>query len=139
MKRLVVDASALVSGVASKPGAPPALLLTAILDAEFEAIISPKVLGEFKRALRADYFIERFSTEELDDIVKAVELAAIVREDADEIESVLRDPDDDYLVALAREAEAEAIVTGDRDLLDHPDLEPPAMNARRACELLGLI
>ncbi len=87
---------------------------------------------------RTDYFIERFSGEELNDIVEAVELAAVVREDSSEIESVLRDPDDDYLVALAREAEAEAIVTGDRDLLDHPDLMPTAMNARRACELLGL-
>lgn len=139
MKRLVVDASALVSGVASRPGAPPALLLAAILDAEFEAVLSPKVLGKFKRALRANYFIDRFSAAELDDIMVAVELAALVRDDAEEIESVLRDPDDDYLVALAREAEAEAIVTGDRDLLDHPDLQPPPVNARRACEMLGLI
>ena len=28
--------------------------------------------------------------------------------------------DDDYLVALASEAGAEAIVSGDKDLLDHP-------------------
>jgi uncharacterized protein len=33
---------------------------------------------------------------------------------------VLRDPKDDYLVALARASDAEAIVTGDRDLLEHP-------------------
>ena len=52
--------------------------------------------------------------------------------------AILRDPDDDYLVALARGAGAEAIVSGDRDLLDHPGLEPPAIDARRACELLGL-
>jgi uncharacterized protein len=56
-----------------------------------------------------------------------------------QIEPLLRDPDDDYLVALAREAGAEAIVSGDKDLLDHPGLEPPAVDARRACQLLGLL
>ena len=52
--------------------------------------------------------------------------------------SILRDPDDDYLVALALTAGARAIVTGDRDLLDHPGLNPPALTARAACDLLGL-
>ena len=52
---------------------------------------------------------------------------------------VLRDPGDDYLVALAKTASAEAIITGDRDLLDHPGLEPPAHTARQGCALLGLI
>lgn len=41
-------------------------------------------------------------------------------------------PADDYLVALARESGAEAIVTGDKDLLDHPGLEPAAIGARSA-------
>lgn len=39
---------------------------------------------------------------------------------------LLRDPDDDYLVAIARAARAAVIVTGDRDLLDNVGLEPPA-------------
>jgi len=51
----------------------------------------------------------------------------------------LRDPDDDYLVSLAREGHAEAIITGDKDLLDHPGLEPAAISPRTACERLGLI
>jgi hypothetical protein len=44
-----------------------------------------------------------------------------------------------YLVALAREAGADTIVSGDKDLLDHAGLEPPALSAREACELVGLI
>ena len=51
---------------------------------------------------------------------------------------VLRDAGDDYLVALAISARATAIVTGDRDLLDHAGLEPAALTARQACETLGL-
>lgn len=34
---------------------------------------------------------------------------------------------------------AEAIVSGDKDLLDRPGLEPPAIDARGACKLLGLL
>jgi len=45
----------------------------------------------------------------------------------------------EYLVALARDAGAEALVSGDKDLLDHPGLEPVAIDAREACELLGLL
>ncbi len=38
-----------------------------------------------------------------------------------------------------RIAKVEFIVTGDKHLLGHIGLEPPAVNARNACELLGLI
>jgi predicted nucleic acid-binding protein len=53
--------------------------------------------------------------------------------------AVLRDPTDDYLIALARKAGAEAIVTSDGDLLDHDALSPPALDPRTACKLLALI
>lgn len=52
---------------------------------------------------------------------------------------MLRDADDDYLVALARAARAEAIVTGDGDRLEHAGLEPPAITARAACAILELL
>lgn len=140
MKRLVVDASTLVSGVASRPGGgAPWLILAALLDFEFEAIACPKLIGEFKDALTNRYFRERFDADELAEIVANVEEAATAYNDPKEIEALLRDPDDDYLVALARDAEADAIVTGDRDLLDHSGLKPTALDARNTCKLLGLI
>ena len=37
--------------------------------------------------------------------------------------AVLRNPDDDYLVALARAGQVSVIVTGDLDLTDHTDLK----------------
>jgi predicted nucleic acid-binding protein len=52
---------------------------------------------------------------------------------------VLRDARDDYLVALAGASDAEAIVTGDRGLLEHPGLKRSAIGSRAAFELLGLI
>lgn len=140
MKRLVVDASTLVSGVASRPGGgPPWLILAALLDFEFEAIVCPKLIGEFRDALTNRYFRERFDPDQLAEIVGNVEEAATVYDDPKEVGAAVRDPDDDYLVALAREAKAEAIVTGDRDLLDHPNLKPRALDSRATCKLLGLV
>jgi predicted nucleic acid-binding protein len=43
-------------------------------------------------------------------------------------------------MAPSASAGAEAIITGDKDLLDHKEqLDPPALNLREACELLALI
>lgn len=130
----------LVSGVASRPGGgAPWLILAALLDFEFEAIVCPKLIGEFKDALTNKYFRERFDADELAEIVANVEEVAIAYDDPSEVEALLRDPDDDYLVALARDAEVDGIVTGDRDLLDHSGLKPTALDARGTCRLLGLI
>ena len=41
---------------------------------------------------------------------------------------IFRDPKDDYLLALARESSADAIVSGDADLLVLEDTEPPVVN-----------
>jgi putative PIN family toxin of toxin-antitoxin system len=139
LKRLVVDASTLVSGVASRPGGgAPWLILAALLDFDFEAIVCPRLISEFRDALTNDYFRERFDPDDLAEIVTSVTGAAVAYENPRRIEPLLRDPDDDYLVALARQAGAEAIVTGDRDLLDHPNLAPPALNAQQACKMLAL-
>jgi predicted nucleic acid-binding protein len=62
-----------------------------------------------------------------------------VLDDPRQSAAILRDPNDDFLIEIARTAEADAIVTGDKDLLDHAGLQPPAITARAACELLGLI
>ena len=83
--------------------------------------------------------MERIGESGVNDIVAGIVEAATVFEDPADIEAVLRDSDDDYLVALARQADAEAIVTGDRDLLDHTGLIPPAISPREACELIGLL
>lgn len=140
MKRLVVDASTLVSGVASRPGGgAPWLILASLLDFEFEAVVCPRLIGEFRAALNSRYFRERFDPDDLAEIVAAVEEAAVHCENPEMFEPLLRDPDDDYLVALAREAGADAIVTGDHDLLDHQGLVPPAVDARAACRLLTLL
>lgn len=55
LTRLVVDASALVSGIIGAEDRPPALLLDAIFDRAFEAVICPRVLAEVQRTLTRPY------------------------------------------------------------------------------------
>jgi putative PIN family toxin of toxin-antitoxin system len=141
LKRLVVDPNTLASGIVDPASEkPPRLIFDAIGDLAFELIVCPEVLREVRKTLRKPYFKKLVDVEEARKAVARIERVAIEREDPKEVEEVLRDPKDDYLLALAREAEAEAIVTGDKDLLDHKgELKPKAINAREACELLGLI
>jgi putative PIN family toxin of toxin-antitoxin system len=140
LKRLVVDASTLTSGVASRPGGgAPWLLLLALIDLEFEAVLCPRLIQEFSDALGGRYFQERFDRHDLEAIVASVANGGTMYDDPARVEALLRDANDDYLVALARDSGAEAIVSGDKDLLEHPGLQPRAINARSACSLLGLL
>lgn len=141
MKRLVIDANALASGsVSPNRESPTRLLYVSLASGRFEAILCPELLGEVADTLRKPYFLDRVGGEGgVGDIVTGIAENGTVLEDPPAIEPLLRDPDDDYLVALARQADADAIVTGDKDLLDHPGLQPPAIDARTACKLIGLI
>ncbi len=139
MTRLVLDTSTLLSGLVSMPTSPPALLLVAARAARFDLVICPRVLSEVERGLAKDYFRARIDASAGAAAVTALRRLAITLPDPPVVRSVLRDPTDDFLVALAREAQAHAIVSGDADLLDHDGLEPPAIHARAACELLGLL
>jgi putative PIN family toxin of toxin-antitoxin system len=141
LKRLVLDPNALASGIVDPHSdKPPRLLFEALERLAFEAIVCPKLLGELRKALRKPYFRKKLSAEEARKAVKRIEVVAVALDDPVEVESTLRDPKDDYLLALARKAGAEAIVTGDKDLLDHTEqLDPRAIGLRAACELLELI
>jgi predicted nucleic acid-binding protein len=51
--------------------------------------------------------------------------------------AVCRDPDDDYLVALAQAALVDAVVTGDRDLLELEDVGVAVITPRALVERLA--
>lgn len=140
MKRLVIDPNVLASGIPrQKRATPPRLLVDALEDQVFEAMLCPRLIGEVSKALRKPYFRKRVEDTAVKEALAMLAASGSILADPAQIEPLLRDPDDDYLIALAREAGAEAIVSGDKDLLDHPDLEPPTIDARSACRLLGLI
>jgi putative PIN family toxin of toxin-antitoxin system len=139
LTRLLIDASALLSGVASNPSSPPGLLLAALYRRRFVAIVCPLLIGEVRRGLNRGYFRDRVAPEESDRVIRFLTNNSLRLRDPRDPPSILRDPNDDYLVALALTARARAIVTGDKDLLHHPGLHPPALTPRAACELLDLL
>lgn len=139
MTRLVLDTSVLLSGAVSAPTSPPAVLLAAARAEAFEAVACPRLFLEFERALQKPYFRSRLDWAEATELLDALRLLFIMLPDPPMLRSVLRDPTDDYLIGLAQAGRAEAIVSGDADLLDHDGLRPPAINAREACELLRLL
>lgn len=140
MKRLVIDASTLVAGITgSDRESPPCVIYDAVSEMSLEAIVCPRLLTEVERALRKPYFRELIEDQEIAEAISIIRDAGTMLDDPADPPAVLRDPTDDYLVALAQEAGAEAIVTSDRDLLDHDGLKPPAIDARTTCKLLTLI
>lgn len=140
MRRLVIDANVLASGGVDPQGeSPPSLLFRELGGSRFEAIVCPELLAEVDETLRKPYFLNRLGDAIVSDLVMGIAEATTVLADPTDAPAVIRDPDDDYLVALARDAGAEVIVSGDKDLLDHPGLEPRVVNARDACQMLLLL
>lgn len=139
MRRFVLDASILLSAVIAKPESHPSLLLDAVRSGDIEMLACDRLLDEVRRGLEGRYFRDRINEEERLAIPAMLRVLALVVPDPDSPLALLRDPSDDYLVELASANDAEAIVTGDRDLLEHDGLAPPALTAREACTRLRLI
>jgi len=125
--RAVVDVNVLISGALSANGS-SAEILRASRDGRFELVISELLLAELTRTLAYPKLRKRIAAE------KAIAFAAWVSEHgtltedpADPPPVSSRDPDDNYLLALAISRRA-YLVTGDQDLLvlssDLPILTP---------------
>lgn len=133
--RVVVDPGVFVSAVISPLGA-PAELWQAVRAREVELVVSPHLLAELSGVLARDKFRRSLSLDEVRRFIAEITDLADSHSDPTVDTSITRDPNDDYLVALARAAAAEAIVSGDADLTDHRDLEPPVLTPREALERL---
>ena len=134
----MIDASVLASAAAGHPASPSRRLFNALAEGRIEAVLCEGILQELNRALDRPYFAARVTTSEREAVVAVLRAAADMHKDPVAPPKLLRDPNDDYLVALARSARVDAIVTGDHDLLDHPGLAPPALTPRAACKRFGL-
>jgi putative PIN family toxin of toxin-antitoxin system len=137
LKRVVVDPNVLLSALVGNPDAAPAILLGAIHDHAVEMVACPTLIVEVRDNLTEPYFRALLDQDEAEQAVSTIERVAVMLDDPVDPEPVLRDSSDDYLLALARSAKAEAIITGDKDLLDHASLRPPAISAREATDRLA--
>ena len=113
--RAVLDPNVVISGAISPRGA-PADVLRSLAGASW--LVAPQaLLGELERALAYPKLRPYISESDAADLVRWVADSASVVVDPDADPSVhSRDPDDDYLIALAS-AHRVALVSGDKDLL----------------------
>ncbi len=116
-----------VSAVINPFGA-PARVVEAVTSEELVAVVSQHLLDEVTAVLIRPKFRRWVSVADAVAFVEALGGYADLYPDPDTPAPRVRDPEDDYLVALAEAAEA-VIVTGDADLLD-ADLNPPAITPR---------
>jgi putative PIN family toxin of toxin-antitoxin system len=130
--RIVADANVLVSAaLARSPAAPSALVLDAALDGRVELVASPTLLAEIASVLMRPRLRRYLALDEAARFVADLGSQMTLISDAPTPHpAVCRDPNDDYLVALAVKMRADAIVTGDLDLLELTDPPMPVITPR---------
>lgn len=132
MARVVIDPGVIVSGLLN-PDGPPGRLLDAWVDGEFDLVVSPHLLEELTDVLSRPKLASRLDSTIVSEMLRLVREAAVIASDAPPA-PVCRDPDDDYLVALAL-GTGSLLVSGDKDVLsvqmEHVELLAPAEAAAR--------
>lgn len=136
MSRVVIDPGVFVSALIAPKGT-PAQLLDLLLEQRFELVVSPRLLGELTGVLLRDRFRRYVTTVEVRELVADLAAVATVLRDPPDPVAVTRDPNDDYLVALAVAAQADALISGDRDLTDLQSPPVPVLTPRMFLVRLG--
>lgn len=107
------------------PYGTPARVAEAVADGAVTAVVTQHLLDELAAVLIRPKFRRWISVADAIAFVESLGGHADLRDDPGPPTAGVRDPNDDYLVALAEAADA-TIVTGDDDLLE-AELEPPAI------------
>jgi putative PIN family toxin of toxin-antitoxin system len=116
--RVVADANILVSAALGRsPQSPSVRIIDAALDGRIELVMSPALLEEIADVLSRPRIRTRLSADDAQLFLADVAAQVVMLADPLDPPTVCRDPDDDYLVALAIIAGADVLVSGDDDLL----------------------
>jgi putative PIN family toxin of toxin-antitoxin system len=119
----------LISAAIAPDGA-PAAIIRAAREGRFDLVLSPKLLAELAGVLRRDAFRRYLTLEEAAEYVEGLAVIGETMSDVRDPTRISRDPNDDYLIALAEAASASILVSGDADLLSL-DLPSPSVRSRR--------
>jgi putative PIN family toxin of toxin-antitoxin system len=113
----VIDSTVLVSAFLTEGGV-SAELLRCAREGVFLVCLSEEILTETEHTLAYDRIRERYNytDADVDDFLNRLRIAATLVEDLPHL-TVVRDPNDDMVIATAHRAQAGYIVTRDNDLL----------------------
>jgi len=129
MPRVILDPGVLIAALISGKGAPARLLLS-WRGGSFELVASPNLLRELGRVLARDKFRRYVSLDEAEQYVRMIRRGATLMKDPPEPPPVTPDPKDDYLLGLARAANARYLLSGDPHLTELAEPVPPVLTPR---------
>jgi putative PIN family toxin of toxin-antitoxin system len=112
--RVVLDTNVLISG-AFYTG-PPLQILQSCIKGEFQLVLSPEILVEYRRV--GEEFSRESSNPDFERLLGLLVAQALIVETPALDQPVCRDPDDDKFVACALAVGADVIVSGDKHLLN---------------------
>ncbi|MBC6490697.1 putative toxin-antitoxin system toxin component, PIN family [Flavihumibacter stibioxidans] len=87
-----------------------------LISGQVKLVFSEELLGEFVEVARRPKFRKYISSEDIHDLLLAIQDYAIFFEVLI-VDEICRDPKDDFLLALATSSKADYLLTGDQDLL----------------------
>jgi putative PIN family toxin of toxin-antitoxin system len=135
--RAVADVNVLVSA-ARTPNGLCGLLLEAAIDGCWRPVVSMMLFEELEDVLARPKFRDVLGQEAADRFLAGLLAVVEWASDPKGVPAIsTRDPDDDYLLALARSAKVDVLVSGDRDLTDRPDTQPPIETPAQFSQRLG--
>ena len=133
--RVVLDTNVLISHLLPSSSASVAeWVIDTAVTGRFTILVNDQLLRELSsRVTRKPYLAQRIELYELTRFLTLLsEIAELVHLSSTPHPSVVRDAEDDYLIALAVAGKADILVTGDRDLLAIADLTPFRIMTLRA-------
>jgi uncharacterized protein len=136
LTRAVLDPNVLVSAFISRRGGSPDRIVRAWREGAFELVVSPRLIAELTDVLARPKFALQASDGRSVAYIAALAGDAIQIDDPPDPPAVSPDSGDDYLIALARAARADAIVSGDSHLTQLVDPTPPVLTPRQFIEEL---
>jgi putative PIN family toxin of toxin-antitoxin system len=136
LTRAVLDPNVLVSAFISQRGGSPDRIVRAWREGAFELVVSPQLIAELTDALARPKFALQAADGRADAYIAALVGDAIEIDDPADPPAVSPDGTDDYLIAFARAARADPIVSGDSHLTQLVDPTPPVLTPRQFIERL---
>lgn len=120
--RIVLDVNVIISSLITKrDDSPPVKIVQSVLNGEITLCVSEPFLEELKRVLnrpKIRKLLVKTASEEVDLFIRMLSSFTYHPKHLPEVViSELRDPNDAYLLATAEVMNADAIITGDQDLL----------------------
>ncbi len=132
----MLDPGVLIAALISGKGAPRSLLWL-WLEGSFELIACPALLAELERVLLRLKFRPYVTAHEVRAYIALLSRLTSLEPDPEVTAGLTPDPGDDYLVALARAAEAHFLVSGDPHLTELKQAKPPVLTPRGFLRRLG--